>query len=130
MKELYIYPAVFSFEEENIKIQFPDLKIEAKEGRDMEEALKVAKKTLEEYLYDLDAQGKNFPKATSLKEMRLEENEQFIMVPASILAGKKLDNRAIKKTLTIPKWLNDEALKNDLNFSSILRKALMRELGF
>jgi len=36
--------------------------------------------------------------------------------------------RAVKKTLTIPEWLNEEAEKNHINFSSVLQKALMDEL--
>jgi hypothetical protein len=41
----------------------------------------------------------------------------------------KMEDRAIKKTLTIPKWLNDLAEENRVNFSHILQDALMNHLG-
>lgn len=131
MKELYIYPAVFTFEEEGtIGIHFPDLKDVKGSGNNIEEALEKAKNSLENHLYDLGAEGKAFPKASSIKNISLEEKQQFIMVPASINSNlKKRDTRAVKKTLTIPKWLNDEAIKNELNFSSLLKEALIKELG-
>ena len=42
---------------------------------------------------------------------------------------EKARNQAVKKTLTIPKWLNDEAEKQSLNFSNILQTALKEALG-
>lgn len=39
------------------------------------------------------------------------------------------NNRAVKKTLTIPAWLNDMSVKNQINFSQVLQEALMEKLG-
>jgi hypothetical protein len=41
----------------------------------------------------------------------------------------ELQNRAVKKTLTIPQWLNDEAEEAGLNFSQTLQFALKEKLG-
>ncbi len=41
----------------------------------------------------------------------------------------EMNNKAVKKTLTIPKWLNDEAMNKKINFSAILKEALKDELG-
>jgi hypothetical protein len=41
----------------------------------------------------------------------------------------EIENKAIKKTLTIPKWLNDIAEQNNVNFSHILQSALKKHLG-
>jgi hypothetical protein len=41
----------------------------------------------------------------------------------------EMENKAIKKTLTIPKWLNDIAEKNKVNFSQVLQSALKEYLG-
>jgi hypothetical protein len=40
-----------------------------------------------------------------------------------------MESMAVKKTLTIPKWLNDEATKANLNFSHVLQEGLKRNLG-
>ncbi|MGX7331678.1 type II toxin-antitoxin system HicB family antitoxin, partial [Aerococcus sanguinicola] len=41
----------------------------------------------------------------------------------------RASNQAVKKTLTIPKWLNDSAEAQSVNFSSVLQTALKEELG-
>ena len=43
--------------------------------------------------------------------------------------AKMHNNRAVKKTLTIPEWLNEAAIRENLNFSQILQEALMVKLG-
>ena len=42
---------------------------------------------------------------------------------------RKHDNRAVKKTLSIPSWLNDQAMQAGVNFSQILQEALKERLG-
>ena len=41
---------------------------------------------------------------------------------------KKHDDKAIKKTLTIPAWLNELAVKENVNFSQTLQNALIEQL--
>jgi len=40
-----------------------------------------------------------------------------------------IENKAVKKTLTIPKSLNDVAENNNVNFSHVLQSALKEHLG-
>lgn len=40
-----------------------------------------------------------------------------------------MESKAIKKTLTVPKWLNDEAERQHLNFSQVLQEGLKHSLG-
>ena len=40
---------------------------------------------------------------------------------------RKYNSKAVKKTLTIPQWLNDLAVDSKINFSKVLQKALMKE---
>lgn len=42
---------------------------------------------------------------------------------------KKHNSKAVKKTLSIPEWLNEEALRLELNFSQVLQEALMQKIG-
>lgn len=42
---------------------------------------------------------------------------------------KKNDSRAVKKTLSIPAWMNAAALEKNLNFSQVLQDALKERLG-
>ena len=47
----------------------------------------------------------------------------------TVFARKKEDNKAVKKTLTIPNWLNELAINNEVNFSQVLQQALKKELN-
>lgn len=38
------------------------------------------------------------------------------------------NNKAVKKTLTIPEWLNEAACSMGLNFSQILQEALLQKI--
>ena len=42
---------------------------------------------------------------------------------------KDLDNKAVSKTITIPRWLKREAESQKINFSGVLQRALKKELG-
>ena len=37
-------------------------------------------------------------------------------------------NRSVKKTLSVPAWLNDKALAMGLNFSKVLQEALLERI--
>lgn len=125
MKDKYIFPAIFGFADDGINISFPDLPGAFSCGDDLEEAMYMAKDCLETYLYDLE----EIPKVSNPKTLSLKEGEAIVLIEADLLAfRKKYDNKTIKKTLTIPKWLNDVALKSKVNFSAILKEALIREL--
>lgn len=42
---------------------------------------------------------------------------------------KCTDNHSVKKTLTIPAWMDTLARENNLNFSNVLQNAIRRELN-
>ena len=58
------------------------------------------------------------------------KNDEFVsLVSCDTLEYRQFfDNRAVKKTLTIPSWLNTMSEKQGLNFSAILQNALKQEL--
>lgn len=129
MKEKYIYPAIFDFSEKEISIEFPDLEGAYSCGNTFETALENAKECLEAYLNCLEETGEDIPIPNSIKNYELKNNQQFILIQADMISfKKKYDRKTIKKTLTIPKWLNDLAVEKKINFSKLLRKSLEIEL--
>ena len=87
----------------------------------------MAKDALGLYLSDLDT----FPKPTiPYNHVKLKDN-QFISIIEIDLQEyrKKYSNIAVKKTLSIPTWLNTLAEKKEINFSQLLQKALKAELN-
>jgi predicted RNase H-like HicB family nuclease len=125
MKNNYIFPAIFNKEEDGYNVSFPDLSGAFTCGEDFEEALYMAKECLEIYLEDM----KDIPKVGDLENIKLRKNDTIVMVEADLIAfRKKYNNQSVKKTLTIPKWLNDLGIEKHINFSALLKSALMKEL--
>jgi len=87
---------------------------------------------LEVWLLNAEDYGFEIKEPRTFNELQyLAEGEddflQYITVDTTF-ARKKEDNRAVKKTLTIPYWLNELATDNKVNFSQVLQNALKREL--
>ncbi|WP_288867916.1 type II toxin-antitoxin system HicB family antitoxin [uncultured Parvimonas sp.] len=127
------YIALFKFNDGVYTITFPDLKGAISEAGSIEEAISNAKDVLEVWLLNAEDYNIKIPNSKSFKELEnLATGEkdfiQYITVDLD-LARKKEDNRAVKKTLTIPSWLNELAINNNINFSYILQQALKKELN-
>lgn len=130
MKDNYIYPAIFSYEDDGISISFPDLEGCFTCAKDDEEAYLSSKEVLGLYMVSLEEEKKEIPKATCLKDIVLKENERSQLVSVWMPRIRRaVENKAIKKTLSIPQWLDVKAREEDLNFSYILQQALKKELG-
>lgn len=128
-KDTYIYPAIFSYDEDGISIEFPDLPGCLTCAETDEEALYMAKDVLRGYLLTLEDMGNNIPNATSLKDVNTEDNQKAVLIEVCLAFYREANNnRAVKKTLTIPAWLNEAAEKEKINFSFVLQSALKETL--
>lgn len=129
-KDCYIYPAVLSYDKDGINIYFPDLPGCNTCAMNDEEAYYMAKDALGLFIACSEEDGLELPKAKSLKEIKLKDNERATLIEVNMpLFRDAVQNVAIKKTLTIPKWMNDLAEKNKVNFSRVLQGALKQQLG-
>ena len=125
----YVYPAIFKPENEGYSITFPDLSSCFTQGEDMVDALEAAADALCLALYDMEESGKEIPAASDIKAVRAGEGEIVTLVMCDTLEYRRYyDNKAVKKTLTIPAWLNTMAERAGLNFSQVLQSALKNEL--
>ena len=118
------YPAVFhKAEEGGFWVSFPDLPECMTQGDSMDEAYEMAVDALGLSLSSMEDEGAAFPKASELETVDPEDGVS--------LSGCRRKNRskAVKKTLSIPEWLNEAAIRENLNFSQILQEALMVKLG-
>ena len=125
-----LYPAIFSSDGNNgYTVTFPDLIGCVTEGDTLEEAVKMAEDALGIYLYTLSEEGEPFPEATNPINLKCAKDEFINIVTWDEKEYlKKTDNKAIKKTLTIPSWLNYKAEEHKINFSQVLQKKKKKEL--
>ena len=126
------YPAVFHKEGASFWVEFPDLDGCQSCGDSFEETFENAKEALEAWCISSLEEGHSLPKASTLEQvvssMSLDENVLASVVESDI-SNYLRKAKSVKKTLTIPAWLNDEAMSRGINFSRILQDALTRELG-
>ena len=126
----YIYPAVFEKEGDQYSISFPDLPNCFTQGEDLQDALEMAQDALCLVLYHMEKEGKEFPAATDIKKVEVSDNAFVTLIECDTFEYEKFyKSKAVKKTLTIPEWLNDMAVKENINFSNVLQNALMEQLN-
>lgn len=129
MKESYEFVAIFNYEKDGINISFPDLPGVFSSASTTREAIKNANEVLGLVLYDMEIDGKKIPIATSLEKIKCNKNEKTVLINVWMpLVRNELDEQAVKKTLTIPQWLNKLAEAQNVNFSKLLQTALKEYL--
>ena len=125
----YVYPAILTAEKEGYFVDFPDIESCYTQGDNLADALEMAKDVLGLRLCAYENDKINIPQASLKKNFVLNENQIVSLVSADTMEYRKIwDNKVVKKTLTIPAWLNTLAEKNGVSFSAILQKALKDEL--
>lgn len=130
LKDRYIYPAIFDYADDGISIEFPDLPGCLPCAHTTEDAIKNAREALGLHLYCMEKDKDEIPEPTPIDKIKLESNQAVVLVEVWMpLIRDAIENRSVKKTLTIPKWLNDLAEDKDVNFSHILQEALKDRLG-
>ncbi|WP_215507630.1 type II toxin-antitoxin system HicB family antitoxin [Peptoniphilus sp. EMRHCC_23] len=131
MKDRYIFPAIISFSEDEgiYDIIFPDISNGFTFAESEDEIMESAKEVLELCLYDLEENGNEIPSPTSFSSL-LNKGLSVVLVEVWMpLVRDKFQNKSVKKTLTIPKWLNDAAQEYNINFSQLLQTAIKNYIG-
>ena len=126
----YAYPAIFTLEEDgSYSINFPDLEGCYTCGDSLENGIEMAEDVLALVLYGYETDGRDIPVPSKLSTFSLSENEFVNYIACDTLEYRKMyNNKAIKKTLTIPEWLNESATAMGLNFSQVLQEALLAKV--
>ncbi|MCL2007340.1 MAG: type II toxin-antitoxin system HicB family antitoxin [Treponema sp.] len=126
----YAYTAVFTPEENGLfSVNFPDLQGCFTSGNDIVDAVYMAQDVLCLTLYDLEQDKKPIPKAKNPCDIKIVAGEFTSIVAVDTETYRRFyENKSVKKTLTIPMWLNERAEMANINFSGILQEALKERL--
>lgn len=129
--EKLIYPAIFHPEKVGgYSVSFPDLLGCVTEGDTMSEAIYMAKDALGIYLYSLKEDGESAPAPSDPADIKTDGRDFVSLIEYDEVEYlKRTDTRSVKKTLTIPAWMDTLARENNLNFSNVLQNAIRRELN-
>lgn len=129
MRKLF-YPAIFhTAEEGGFWITFPDLPECMTQGDDMQNAYEMAVDALGLAISSRKNERLEIPTPSNPHEINTSVDEYCVVIEFDMLAYQKRTNsKAVKKTLTIPAWLNEEALSLGINFSQVLQEALLQKI--
>ena len=138
---LSAYPACFFKDDDGYSVVFPDLNYLATCGRTVDEAFAMAIDVLAGYLFTGKKDGDAIPAPSDMKDIdiaavakeidEVKPQESFVNIVAVDVNeyAKKHFGKAVKKTLSIPAWLNDLAVAEGINFSQALQDALRSRRG-
>ena len=128
MNKLF-FPAIFhKAEEGGFWISFPNLPECLTQGENMEDAYEMAFDALGLAITDRENENQTIPHASDPSSIKVDDDSFLVVVEFDLLAYKKNNSKAVKKTLSIPEWLNEEAIAMNVNFSQVLQDALLQKL--
>ena len=126
----YLYPAVFEPENGRYNVVFPDLPDCYTCGDDLTDAMRMAQDVLTDVLADHEERGEPFAPPSSLDALTAPNSAVKTLVLADTDAWRRAHAaKAVKKTLSIPQWLNTAAEARGINFSQTLQDAPRSQLG-
>ena len=128
----YFYPAIFhKAEEGGFWISFPDFPECLTEGDDLSQAYEMAADALGLCISDMIKNKVKLPEPHYPNNIELKDDSYLVVIQFDLEAyQRKYNNKAVKKTLSIPQWLNEKAVSRGINFSQVLQEALISRMEY
>ena len=129
--EKITYFAIFEPTKTGYSVYFPDIAGVCTIGKTIEEATENAKEALGLHLWGMEKDGETLPIATvpPFEDEEMENGAFIVQITVFLdMVRNEMDNKAVKKTLTLPYWLNEAAEREKINFSQVLQSALKEVL--
>ena len=121
----YVYPALFhSNEDGSFTITYPDLPGCISEGKSLGNAMYMAQSALTQGIEYLTDKKQSIPLASNLESIKTTQDEFVNLIRVEIK-----ENRAVKRTVSIPKWMDDKVIETGLSLSRVLQDALKEKLN-
>ena len=121
----YVYPAISHPNDDGSStITYPDLPGCISEGKSLGNAIYMAQAALTQWIEYLTDKKQFIPSASDLKTIDLSR-EEFV----SLIRADVKDGRAVKRTVSIPKWMDDKVTETGLSLSRVLQDALKERLN-
>ncbi|MCL1875147.1 MAG: type II toxin-antitoxin system HicB family antitoxin [Synergistaceae bacterium] len=130
----YVYPAVFT--EEYVAergtvftVVFPDVLGCVTEGDSLSGAIEMAREALAGCICSMQQRNEAIPVASPLEDVQCKDGFVSLIDLDMFEYKRKTENRAIKRTVSLPLWLDTMAQNAGLNFSQTIQDALKERLG-
>ena len=121
----YVYPAIFHRnKDDSYTITYPDLPGCISEGKNLGNAMHMAQSALTQWIGYLADKKQEIPNASTVKKIKTT-NGDFV----NLICAEVRDAKAVKRTVSIPKWMDDKVIQSGLSLSRVLQDALGERLG-
>jgi predicted RNase H-like HicB family nuclease len=121
----YVFPAVFHKNKEgSYTITYPDLPGCISEGKNLGNAMYMAESGLKQWIGYLVEKKQNVPVASHIDKIKVNKGEFVNLIRAELK-----DEHAVRRTVSIPKWMDDKAVSSGLSLSRVLQEALTERLA-
>ncbi len=121
----YVYPAIFhSNEDGSYTITYPDLPGCISEGKSLGNAIYMAQSALTQWIEYLTDKKQSIPLTSSFENIEITQEEFINLIRVDIK-----DSHAVKRTVSIPKWMDDKVIESGLSLSRVLQDALKEKLN-
>ena len=122
------YPIQIQRDGDLFVVFVPDFNLNT-QGVSVPDAMEMARDVIGMCGCYMQDEKQTLPKPSRIEDIETSADTLVTLVDVNFAEyRRKHDNRAVRKNLTIPSWLNEEAEAADLNFSAVLQSALKREL--
>ena len=124
--DYYSYTAIFSKDEEGWLVEFPDLERCVTNTDTLEEAIIQANNILEDYMAILERDNAIIPEATPYEKINAPIKQRIVVSMQN--ARLRWQNKTVKRTVTLPAWIEQKAIEAGFNFSQVLQSALVKKM--
>lgn len=134
-----VYPTFIAEHGGDFLVYVPDMEIYT-EGKDMADAIEMARDAIGLKGIDMEDDGIKIPIPSGREQAiaKAREDADIFDYSAGVLTlvdidfseyRRRMDNKTVRRNVTLPNWLNVEAEKAHINVSRVLQEALMTKLG-
>lgn len=131
-----VYPVIFTQTADCVLVEVPDLQI-LTEGKNMADAIEMARDAIGVQGISREDAKEEIPEPSKMEDVNPEkgtfaENGKSIVSMVDINFQKyrrQVDNKAVRRNVTLPCWLNREVEAAHINVSKVLQEALMMKLN-
>lgn len=122
------YPIVITRDKDFYVVYIPDFGMNT-QGQSIPEAIEMARDEIGMMGCYREDEKQAIPAPSNIKDIKAGSNDIVTLVDVDFEEyRKKHDSRAVRKNVTLPSWLNEEANAAGINVSAVLQRALKAEL--
>ena len=125
------YPAIITYceEDSSYSIEFPDLKGCVSGGFSLIEAIEMGIDAASGWILTEIEEGNAIPKASEPTKIKVTDDNSFtnMLILDMDSYSEKYSGKCVRKNITLPRWVNTLAEKNNVNFSQLLQKTIVEK---